>query len=315
MINLQLPTGGQRVSGDCVRTQNVMACAAISNVIKSSLGPIGLDKMFVDDIGDVLVDLAQLQDEEVGDGTTTVILIAAELLKNADELVKFKTALSSKVIGGEESEFFANVVVDAAMSVSFPKADDKASFVYLIKNIRVLKAIGKSTKETIFVRGYALNCVVAHQVMPKSIKNAKIACLDFSLQKVKPKLGVQILISDPEKLEAIRQKESDIIKERILKIVNAGENVILTTGSIDDQCAKYMVEAGIMGVRRVKKQDLKKIAKATGLLCYLIWPTWMAMKHLRVHYSVKLKKFSSKQLKNKNNFFIFNSSDTNLTFV
>ncbi|RWS00219.1 T-complex protein 1 subunit alpha-like protein, partial [Dinothrombium tinctorium] len=201
--NLQLPTGGQRVSGDSVRTQNVMACAAISNVIKSSLGPIGLDKMLVDDIGDVtvtndgatilkllevehpaakvLVDLAQLQDEEVGDGTTTVVLIAAELLKNADELVKckihptsiisgyrlackeackyiqeyltlnvdelgrdcvlnaVKTALSSKVIGGEEAEFFANVVVDAAMSVRFPKADDKASFVYPIKNIRVLK--------------------------------------------------------------------------------------------------------------------------------------------------------------------------------
>jgi T-complex protein 1 subunit alpha len=124
--------------------------------------------------------------------------------------------------------------------------------------------MGKSTKESSLVHGYALNCVIAHQAMPKIIKSAKIACLDFSLQKVKMKLGVQVLVSDPEKLEAIRQRECDIAKERVQKIISAGATVILTTGGVDDMCSKYMVEAGVMAVRRVKKQDLKKIAKASG---------------------------------------------------
>lgn len=100
--------------------------------------------------------------------------------------------------------------------------------------------------------------------MPKKIVNAKIACLDFSLQKTKMKLGVQVLVNDPEQLEAIRSRELDITKEKIQKILAAGVNVILCSGGIDDLCLKYFVEAGAMAVRRVKKQDLKIIAKATG---------------------------------------------------
>ena len=102
------------------------------------------------------------------------------------------------------------------------------------------------------------------QQMPRSVKNAKIACLDFSLQKAKMKMGVQVLVDDPDQLEAIRDRESDITKERIQKILSAGANVILTTGGIDDLCLKYFVEAGAMAVRRCKKVDLKRIAKATG---------------------------------------------------
>merc|ERR1719322_1941109 len=111
---------------------------------------------------------------------------------------------------------------------------------------------------------YALNCTIAAQQMPRTVKNAKIACLDFSLQKAKMKMGVQVLVSDPEKLEAIRDREADITKERIKKILDAGATVILTTGGIDDLCLKYFVEAGAMAVRRCKKVDLKRIAKATG---------------------------------------------------
>jgi len=100
--------------------------------------------------------------------------------------------------------------------------------------------------------------------MTKRITNAKIACLDFSLQKVRMKLGVQIVVEDPEKLEAIRRRETDIAKERVAILLNAGANVILTTGGIDDLCLKQFVEAGAMAVRRCKKADLKRIAKATG---------------------------------------------------
>jgi len=100
--------------------------------------------------------------------------------------------------------------------------------------------------------------------MTKRIMGAKVACLDFSLQKAKMKLGVQILVDDPAKLEGIRQRETDITKERIRKILGTGANVILTTGGIDDLCLKFFVEAGAMAVRRCKKADLKRIAKATG---------------------------------------------------
>lgn len=260
----------------------------------------------------VLVELAQLQDEEVGDGTTSVVIIAAELLKNADELVKQKihptsiisgyrlackeackyiaehltvpvdsfskedsclvqvarTSMSSKICHEEHNEVLgskdtlADMCVEAVQAIKI--SDLRGNVSYPIKAINVLKAHGKSAKESVLIKGYALNCTVASQQMPKSIANAKIACLDFSLQKTKMKMGVQVLINDPEKLEGIRARELDITKERIQKILATGVNVVLCSGGIDDLCLKYFVESGAMAVRRVKKSDLKRIAKATG---------------------------------------------------
>ncbi|VFQ70015.1 unnamed protein product [Cuscuta campestris] len=322
---MAIDISGDRQYGQDVRTQNVVACVAVANIVKSSLGPVGLDKMLVDDIGDVtitndgatilkmlevehpaakvLVELAELQDREVGDGTTSVVIIAAELLKRANDLVKnkihptsiisgyrlamreackyvddklavkveklgkdsllncAKTSMSSKLIAGD-SDFFANLVVEAVLSVKMTNARGETK--YPIKGINILKAHGKSARDSFLLKGYALNTGRAAQGMPLRVSPARIACLDFNLQKTKMQLGVQVLVTDPRELEKIQQREADMTKERIEKLLKAGANVILTSRGIDDMALKYFVEAGAIAVRRVRKEDLRHVAKASG---------------------------------------------------
>jgi T-complex protein 1 subunit alpha len=267
---------GQREQGEDVRTNNITAVLGLSNIVKSSLGPQGLDKMLVDSIGDVtitndgatilsrlevehpaakvLVELAQLQDKEVGDGTTSVVILAAELLKRANQLVKnkihatsvmsgyrqalkeiinfirdhltvkvdslgrdalinaAKTSMSSKIIGAE-SGFFAELAVSAMEHVKMTNIMGQTK--YPVRNINILKVHGKSSKESILVPGYALECTRASQQMPNEMDNCKVACIGFNLNKYRLAMGIQVLVDDPTNLEAIRNKEMDVTKARV----------------------------------------------------------------------------------------------------
>lgn len=154
------------------------------------------------------------------------------------------------------------MVVDAMLAVKREGEDGKAK--HPVSAVNIIKCHGRSATESTLVHGFALPHTRAAQQMPRSIKNVKIAMIDFALQRHRMQLGVTVLVTDPSKLEGIRQREADITKERIAKLLAAGVNVIMTTKTIDDLCMKYLVEAGVIGVRRVKKSDLKKLALATG---------------------------------------------------
>jgi T-complex protein 1 subunit alpha len=319
---------GQRESGDDVRVGNVTAALAVANMVKTSLGPVGLDKMLVDDIGDLtvtndgatilgllelehpaarlLVELAQLQDKEVGDGTTSVVLIAAELLRRGNDLVRSgihpttilsgyklalkesiaylksnivvstatvddgvlvqaaKTSMSSKLIG-PESDHFASIAVEAVKSV---RTKDGR---YPLSAIHVLKVHGQSALDSrVLTGGFALACSRASQGMPGRVDpkeqggTVKICLLDMNLQRHRMAMGVQIQVTDPKEVERIKQREIDLTKEKVRRILDAGANVVLTARALDDLVLKYFVEAGVLACRRVPRDDLKRLAKATG---------------------------------------------------
>ncbi|KAL4532137.1 hypothetical protein Ndes2437B_g02559 [Nannochloris sp. 'desiccata'] len=290
MAQPQLQIHGERTSGQDVRTQNTTAVLAVANILKTSLGPVGLDKMLVDDIGDVtitndgatilkllevehpaakiLVELAELQDAEVGDGTTSVVIVASELLKRANELVRAKIHPTSIISGyrlamREACKYIENTLAIPVEALVKGVKDD-GRIHYPVKAINVLKAHGKSARESRVLDGYALNLGRAAQGMPKQVGPAKIACLDMNLQKARMAMGVQVLVTDPTELEKIREREADITRERVQKILDAGANVILTTKGIDDTCLKYFVEAGAIACRRVPKDDLRRVARSSG---------------------------------------------------
>lgn len=316
---------GERETGTDVRQGNVTAVQAIANIVKTSLGPQGLDKMLVDDIGDltitndgatilkllevehpaakVLTDLAQLQDREVGDGTTSVVILAAELLKRGNQLIQNKIHPSTIISGyklalKEAINHIKNHLVikmdqinkdllkqTAKTSLSSKLIGPEGEFFAeklvnamlgvktvgldgkpkcLVKNVNILKCHGKSITESQLIDGYAIQTMRAAQGQPLTVKDAKIACLDMQLGKYRLAPGVAVLIENPEHLEKVRQRELDVTKERCQKLIKAGVNVVLCTKGMDEFAAKYFVEAGCITVRRVERSDLKRIASATG---------------------------------------------------
>jgi T-complex protein 1 subunit alpha len=172
-----------------------------------------------------------------------------------------KTSMSSKLLNAE-SDFFANLVVNAMTNVGSTKPDGTKS--YPVKAVHILKTHGMSSRDSQLVDGYAIEATRSAQGMPTSIKNAKIAFVDFNLNKYRLAMGIQVLVHDPESLDQIRQAEMDVAKKRCQMLIDAGANVVLCARGIDDFALKYFVEAGVIAIRRVPKSDLRRIANCSG---------------------------------------------------
>jgi thermosome len=320
---LILKEGASRNRGRDAQRSNITAAIIVSEVVKSTLGPRGMDKMLVDSLGDVtvtndgatvldevdvqnpaakmMVEVAKTQDDEVGDGTTTAVVLAGELLKRAQDLLDdnvhptiivagFKkaadravqvidsladpiklddkvalkkvamTSMHSKGLGGAR-EHFADIAIEAVQQVMEKRGD---SMYADIDNIQLIKKEGKSMVDTELIRGIIVDKEVVHPGMPKQVKNARIALLDAALEIEKTEISAEIRINDPTQMKAFLDEETQMMKEMVDKIKASGANVVMCQKGIDDTTQHYLAKEGILGVRRIKKSDMEKLARASG---------------------------------------------------
>ena len=320
---LILKEGTQRTVGRDAQRMNIMAARVIAEAVKSTLGPKGMDKMLVDSLGDVvitndgvtilkemdvehpaakmIIEVAKTQDNEVGDGTTTAVVLAGELLKKAEELLDqeihptiiargYRMAsnkaieilesiamdidvedvdtlkkIAATAITGKHSEYalehLSSLVVEAVKRVA-EKVDDH----YRVDedNIKLEKRQGGSVADTKLVNGIVIDKEVVHPGMPKRVKNAKIAVLKAALEVKETETDAEIRITDPDQLMKFIEQEEKMLKEMVDKLAEAGANVVFCQKGIDDLAQYYLAKAGILAVRRVKQSDIEKIAKACG---------------------------------------------------
>jgi thermosome len=318
-----LKEGAQRTTGADARRSNIMAAKVIAEILSTSLGPRGMDKMLIDAFGDVtitgdgatilkemevqhpaaklLIEVAKAQDAEVGDGTTTAVVLAGRLLELAEELIDegihptiiidgYKkamdyaiqvaneiaqpinvedknqlatvamNALSSKIVA-EAREYLAKIAVEAA-SIAVEKVNGRYNLD--LDWIKLEKKKGQSLAETQLIQGIVLDKEVVHPGMPKRVVNAKIAVLDAPLEIEKPEWTTKISVSSPNQIKAFLEEEANILKSYVDKLAEVGANVVITQKGIDEVAQHYLAKKGIMAVRRVKRSDIEKLAKATG---------------------------------------------------
>ena len=320
---LILKEGSSRSRGKDAQHTNIMAALIISEAVRSSLGPKGMDKMLVDSLGDVtitsdgrtildeidvehpaakmMVEVAKTQDDEVGDGTTTSVIVAGELLNKAEELLK-KNVHPTVVIDGyrkaadkaletlesiaipvkatdrealkkvamtsmasklvaENREELAEIAVDSILHVAEKIGDEYRAD---LDDILVEKKPGESVTDTKLIKGIVLDKEVVHPGMPKRVEKAKIALMDTALEVEKTEFDAKINIETPEQMEAFLQEEENMLRNMVDKIGKAGANVLLCQKGIDDMVQHFLARKGILTVRRAKKSDMEKLSKATG---------------------------------------------------
>ncbi len=320
---LLLKEGTTRERGSDAQKKNIAAAKAIADAVRTTLGPKGMDKMLVDSLGDVVitndgatilseidiehpaakmvVEVAESQDDECGDGTTTVVVLAGEFLKHAEDLIEqnvhpsiiakgFRmaaaeagrileeskieididdiellkdvamTAMTGKSIEGNKTDL-AEMVVTAVKQVS---EKEDGAFIVDIDNIKVEKKAGASVDKTELINGLILDKERLHANMPKEVKNAKIALIDSAIEIKDTEMDAEIEITSPDQLQQFLDEEEKSIRTMVEAVENVGANVLLCQKGIDDLAQHYLAKKGIFAIRRVKKSDMKKLAKATG---------------------------------------------------
>ena len=320
---LILKEGTTRSRGKEAQRNNIMAARVVGEVLKTTLGPRGMDKMLVDSLGDItitndgaailneidvehpaakmMVEIAKTQDDMVGDGTTTTVVLASELLKKAEELLDqnihptilvsgyrkaaqkaieiigkvavpvdiedkktlLKVALTSmsSKAVGAAREHLAQIALDAVKQIAEKRGD---KMIADIDNIQLVKKTGKSLLETQLIRGIIVDKEVVHPGMPKKKENAKIALLDSALEIEKTEMSAEIRIKDPTQMKAFLDQETDMLKQMADKIKAAGADVVFCQKGIDDMVQHFLSKEGIIAARRIKESDMEKLARATG---------------------------------------------------
>ncbi|TMI29587.1 thermosome subunit [Candidatus Bathyarchaeota archaeon] len=288
---LILKEGSNRNRGKDAQRSNISAARIVSEVVKTTLGPRGMDKMLVDSLGDVtvtsdgatvldeldvqhpaakmLVEIAKTQDDEVGDGTTSVVVLAGELLKRAELLLD--KGLHPTVINAgfkkaaEKAREILNELgkpVDLKDTETIEKRGD--AFSADIENIQLVKKEGKSLLDTALIKGVIVDKEVVHPGMPKRIEKAKIALLDTPLEIEKTEFSAEIKISNPQQMQSFLDEETKLMKDMVEKIKKSGANVVLCQKGIDEVAQSFMAKNGILAARRIKKSDIEKLSRATG---------------------------------------------------
>lgn len=320
---LILKEGTDRRRGRGAQRNNIMAARIISEVLRSTLGPRGMDKMLIDGLGDItitndgatileevdvehpaakmIVEVAKTQDDMVGDGTTTAVILAGELLRKAEELLEqnihptvivsgYKKASQEAMaildkIGtpvdvkdretlkrvavtsmaskavGSARTHLAVIAIDAVKQIAEQRGERKVAD---IDNIQITKKVGESLFDTQLIKGIIIDKEVVHPEMPKRIENVKIALLDCPLEVEKGEFNAEIRIKDPTQIQAFLDKETSMLKEMVKKVQTSGAKVLFCQKGVDDMTQHLMAKDGIIAARRVKKSDMEKLAKATG---------------------------------------------------
>jgi thermosome len=319
---LILKEGTTRTRGRDAQEMNIMAAKIVAEAVRSTLGPRGMDKMLVDSLGDVvitndgatilkemdiehpaakmMVEVAKTQDEEVGDGTTTAVVLAGELLKKAEELLDNEVhptviAKGYKIAAKKAEEVLQGLAVEVKeekdldellkkiATTSITGKSPEGAREYLaelavkavktvidedgkidVENVKMEKKVGGSISDSKFINGIVIDKEVVHPGMPKRVENAKIALINSALEVEDTETDAKIRITSPEQLKAFLDEEERILKEMVEKIKESGANVVFCQKGIDDLAQHYLAKAGILAVRRVKKSDMEKLSRATG---------------------------------------------------
>jgi archaeal chaperonin len=320
-----LKEGANRSRGREAQHNNITAAKVVAESVRSALGPKGMDKMLVDNFGDVtvtsdgrtimdemdvqhpaakmLVEVAKTQDNEAGDGTTSAVIIAGELLSLAEELLdknihptviidgyrkasekaletlnkiaisfdvsKSKdylkkaavTSMASKLVA-DQKEYLGDMVVKAMLEVADKQAD--GSYKVDVDDVKVEMKTGESLADTKLINGIVIDKEIVHSGMPKRVEKAKIALLDASLENDKPEIDTKINIENPAQIAAFLKEEEEMLSDMVEKVAKTGANVVICQKGIDDMAQHFLAKKGIIAIRRAKKSDMEKLARAIG---------------------------------------------------